>query len=90
MCFPELVSSCSTGFDVVLLLTVYTLMCSYVIAQFPEGQYAPVAMESAGIHIKSCAPELTLGPELFVTWQGQCPLSCIVLHGPFLLDPGWV
>lgn len=34
----------------------------------------PVAVESPGVGFKF--PELVLGPELFVTWRGPCPLSC--------------
>lgn len=40
-------------------------------------------MESPGVGFEF--PELVLGPELFVTWRGPCPLSCAPLRGPSVL-----
>lgn len=43
----------------------------------------PLAVGSSDVGFKP--PELSRGPELFVTWQGWCPLSCALLHGPSVL-----
>lgn len=82
--FSRMASRCDTSSDVVLLLVMHTRVppCQ---CRVPEGPHVPVAMDLLGAGIKLCAPELELSPELFVAWQGLCPPSCTVLHGPSVL-----
>lgn len=74
MCFAKLASSCNTGCDVALSV----LLCTTV----PKGLCPPVGMELPGIGIRSWAPELTLGPGLFVTCRTESTkMSCCVASG---------
>lgn len=44
------------------------------------GRAVPLGMGSSDVGFK--LPELSLGPELFVTWQSRCPLSWALLPAP--------
>lgn len=47
------------------------------------GKAVPLGMGSSDVGFK--LPELSLGPELFVTWQSRCPLSWALLRAPSVL-----
>lgn len=74
VCFPKLASSCNTGCDV----TLGVLLCHYS----SQRAVSPVGVELPGIGIRSWAPELTLGPGLFVPCRTESTeMSCCVASG---------
>lgn len=85
VCFPEQALSGNVSFDLVLMHTGSVLLCHRRVLR----RAVPVAVESPGIGFTPCAPELTVGPELLVTWQGQRVQSYVVLRGPLCSVPMW-
>lgn len=67
--------------QVVTQAVMWRLVCSCV-TTVPKGLCPPVGMELPGIGIRSWAPELTLGPGLFVPCRTESTkMSCCVASG---------